>query len=166
MKNYKHFLHAGCIILFVFSTSQLQAQDVTITVTVDTDGIWNSPSRIKDFVKLSDGVSVSDFGSNHKNFETEVGLSKDIEWIALITNSSSSDVIAVEDVIMKGDVNSNEQLLEKPSYSNNGNGKVKGKAISTPKPNKKHHYNINISVTRGTETRMFVIDPKIRLGSN
>ena len=166
MKNYKQLLRGGVMLLCLTCTTILSAQDVTVTITVNTEGIWNSPNSIKDFVKLSDGVSISDFGGNHKNFESEVGLAREIEWMAVRTNSLSSDIVAVENVVMKGDANSSEQLLEKPSYSNNGNGKVKGKAISTPKPNKKHIYNITISVTRGSETRMFVIDPKIRLGSN
>ena len=164
MKNYKHLLRAAYLLICLLSSTLISAQDVTVTVTVDTDGIWNDVNQIKNYVKLSDGTSTADFGGNHKNFETTLGVSKEIEWIGVANNAASTDVIAIEHIIMKRDVSGNTKLLEKESYDNPGNGRVRGKAISVPTPNKKHHYYIQFSITRGGEKKNFVIDPKIRLG--
>lgn len=141
-------------------------RDIDITITVDTETLWNKPypntteADIDACTSLSDGLLSSPFGSPSKEFESEVYRRKKVTWSICklyVTSTKEPELVSVHQSTQNNTLYFNQNPLNVRR-----DGTVQGVVLNLDNlPD--DTYTINIKVINGNEERTYSIDPKLKI---
>lgn len=145
---------------------------VTVTLEVKAEDLFpyetNDQYAINQFTQISDGKSTVFFGKPKQEFETEVNLNTQVDWIAKPNDPSGADKdyeVKITGYLFKAVSNSTNVLG--PFYiPRNASGQVRGVVENKPEHLYKENYYAIIFeilwVSKG-ETHEFILDPKLKV---